>query len=149
MNVTGKLPSPFKFSIMLAKSVSFGWMKPPAEEKTSGCIVPDVNKAADANGSCSPDTAPVDPGCPTAAQTAHLIRKRRSIFPRHMTGDAVSSEQIEALLEAANWAPTHGRTEPWRFVVLGKEGIQQMQDVTEAVFTKQLQHDPPQLEVKE
>lgn len=66
-----------------------------------------------------------------------------------MTGDAVSSEQIEALLEAANWAPTHGRTEPWRFVVLGKEGIQQMQDVTEAVFTKQLQHDPPQLEVKE
>jgi len=24
------------------------------------------------------------------------------------------------MLEAANWAPTHGKTEPWRFVVLDR-----------------------------
>lgn len=39
-------------------------------------------------------------------------------------------EQVEQLLEAANWAPTHGRTEPWRFVVLGKAGQQQMLDLS-------------------
>ena len=26
---------------------------------------------------------------------------------------------IEEALAAANWAPTHGKTEPWRFVVVG------------------------------
>ena len=29
----------------------------------------------------------------------------------------VSRAQIERLLHAANWAPTHGKTEPWRFVI--------------------------------
>ena len=26
----------------------------------------------------------------------------------------------QLMLEAANWAPTHGKTEPWRFVVLDR-----------------------------
>ena len=34
------------------------------------------------------------------------------------------------MLEAANWAPTHGRTEPWRFVVLGRQAQEEMIDVT-------------------
>lgn len=37
---------------------------------------------------------------------------------------------IEAMLEAANWAPTHGRTEPWRFVVLGRQAQEEMIDLT-------------------
>ena len=37
---------------------------------------------------------------------------------------------IEAMLEAANWAPTHGRTEPWRFVVLGRQAQEDMIDLT-------------------
>jgi nitroreductase len=34
-----------------------------------------------------------------------------------MREDPVSTEQIELLLRNAMWAPTHGMTEPWRFVV--------------------------------
>lgn len=37
------------------------------------------------------------------------------------------------MLEAANWAPTHGKTEPWRFVVLSPDGLQQMIGITDRV----------------
>ena len=33
---------------------------------------------------------------------------------------------LEQVLEAANWAPTHGKTEPWRFTVLSPEGLDQL-----------------------
>lgn len=51
-----------------------------------------------------------------------LIRRRRSIFPKSYLPDApVSREEIELLLENANWAPTHRLTEPWRFQVFQSE----------------------------
>lgn len=51
-------------------------------------------------------------------QTLHdLIRKRRAIFPPVFTDQPIPEEVIAELLEAANWAPTHRRTEPWRFHV--------------------------------
>lgn len=34
-----------------------------------------------------------------------------------MNGNCVPEEQIRSLLELADWAPTHGKTEPWRFIV--------------------------------
>ena len=37
---------------------------------------------------------------------------------------------MEGLLECANWAPTHGRTEPWRFVVLGRAAQEQFMDLS-------------------
>ncbi len=43
-------------------------------------------------------------------------------------------ERIEQLLEAANWAPTHGKTEPWRWVVLSEDGLQDMIKVTDQVW---------------
>ncbi|MDE3251746.1 MAG: nitroreductase [Bacteroidota bacterium] len=49
------------------------------------------------------------------------IVNRRSIKPGDMNGGIIEKEQILQLLELANYAPTHGRTEPWRFVVYEKE----------------------------
>lgn len=46
-----------------------------------------------------------------------VIRKRRSIFPASYNGKEISHEVILSILEAANWAPTHKKTQPWRFVV--------------------------------
>lgn len=40
-----------------------------------------------------------------------------------MNGQIIPDEQIKELLELANWAPTHGRTEPWRFFVYGGEAL--------------------------
>ena len=47
-----------------------------------------------------------------------VIRRRQTIQPNGFDPSVkVPRQQIEALLESANWAPTHGRTEPWRFVI--------------------------------
>ena len=46
-----------------------------------------------------------------------VITKRRSTYPKHYSGEKVAREAIELMLEAANWAPTHKYTEPWRFKV--------------------------------
>lgn len=47
------------------------------------------------------------------------IQSRRSIRPAKFTGETISDQQVLECLEAANWAPTHGHTEPWRFKVFG------------------------------
>ena len=46
-----------------------------------------------------------------------IIHSRRSIKPAKMNGKKIPDEQVKEILELANWAPTHGRTEPWRFIV--------------------------------
>jgi nitroreductase len=45
------------------------------------------------------------------------IAKRRSVYPKHYSGEKIDKAAIELMLEAANWAPTHKYTEPWRFKV--------------------------------
>ncbi len=59
------------------------------------------------------------------------INKRRSIYPPSYTNESIEKEVLERILATANWAPTHRRTEPWRFHVfqgeakmkLGKEVV--------------------------
>ena len=51
----------------------------------------------------------------------NIIRNRRSIMPIQYNTLPVKDEQINLILEAANWAPTHRKTEPWRFKVLKGE----------------------------
>ena len=55
-----------------------------------------------------------------------LIRERRSIYPNMYSEEPVSDEVITAMLENANWAPTHRLTEPWRFVVFKGEGLKRL-----------------------
>lgn len=38
-----------------------------------------------------------------------------------MNGQLIPDAQINQLLELAHWAPTHGRTEPWNFLVYAGE----------------------------
>lgn len=55
---------------------------------------------------------------PTLAQAGALIRHRRTIKPVDMDPQReVERALLLELLENATWAPTHGCTEPWRFVV--------------------------------
>lgn len=51
-----------------------------------------------------------------------VIRQRRSVFPVQFNDRTIDRATIERILEAANWAPTHKKTEPWRFkVLMGKK----------------------------
>ncbi len=52
-----------------------------------------------------------------------FIIDRRSIKPNDFTGETVPDEIIVKLLELANWAPTHGYTEPWRFTIITGDGL--------------------------
>jgi nitroreductase len=53
------------------------------------------------------------------------ITARRSIKPAALNGKKIPDQQITQLLSLANWAPTHGYTEPWRFVVYSGDAVQQ------------------------
>ena len=60
------------------------------------------------------------------SEVSRLIRSRRSIYPAMYSGEVVKDEIIHEMLENANWAPTHGLTEPWRFIVFKGEGIKKL-----------------------
>lgn len=53
----------------------------------------------------------------TFSTISTIIKNRRSTKPVAMNGKKIPDDQINSLLELADWAPTHGFTEPWRFVV--------------------------------
>lgn len=53
-----------------------------------------------------------------------IIRNRRAVFPAQYNDQPITKEELLTILEAANWAPTHKRTEPWRFKVF--HGVSQV-----------------------
>lgn len=56
----------------------------------------------------------------------HAIETRRS---NGLVTDApVREEDVQTILQAACWAPTHKRTEPWRFHVFMNEGRETLAD---------------------
>lgn len=54
------------------------------------------------------------------------IQERRSVFQANFTEQEVSKEDLLLILEAANAAPTHKRTQPWRFVIFRKDGLNRL-----------------------
>lgn len=56
------------------------------------------------------------------------IANRRTLKPADYTGALVPNAVVQTILETANWAPTHGYTEPWRFVVYTGAGKQKLLD---------------------
>lgn len=71
---------------------------------------------------------------------ARIIRSRRSV--RAYRPDPVSRAQLEAMLEAARWAPSpHGR-QPWRFaVVVAADSKQRLAAAMGAEWRRQLALD--------
>ena len=56
------------------------------------------------------------------------IKNRRTVKPDRYSGNKINDIHIEQMLEAAHWAPTHGHTEPWQFVVFTEEGKERLYD---------------------
>ncbi len=52
-----------------------------------------------------------------------IIRSRRTVKTMAMNGKKIPDQEIAGLLELGDWAPNHGRTEPWRFFVLNGENL--------------------------
>jgi len=54
------------------------------------------------------------------------IHFRRSVFQANFTDKEVSKEDLYTILQSANAAPTHKRTQPWRFVIFRKDGLKRL-----------------------
>ncbi|RFN59472.1 nitroreductase family protein [Marixanthomonas ophiurae] len=52
---------------------------------------------------------------------SEIIKSRRSVFPIQYNNQPISKEEIQTILQSANWAPTHRKTEPWRFKIFHSE----------------------------
>ena len=62
------------------------------------------------------------------SEVNELIRNRRTIYPEQFSDRNVHKEQVELILNNAQWAPTHGNTQPWRFKVFMDDGRQKLAD---------------------
>ncbi|MBO9572028.1 MAG: nitroreductase [Chitinophagaceae bacterium] len=81
-----------------------------------------------------------------ATGIAQVIKTRRTIKPDKMNGKKIPDEIILELLQLADAAPTHAKTEPWRFIVFSGDNVKKFTkrhaelyklNTPEASFTQQ------------
>lgn len=69
------------------------------------------------------------------SETNQWIRNRRSsFFGQFIPRKKIPDEVVEAILENANHAPTHKRTEPWRFTVFTDKGLETLAAAQAAIY---------------
>lgn len=57
-----------------------------------------------------------------------IIKSRRAVMPLSFSDEKISDNELKLILESANWAPTHKKTEPWRFKVIGNNSKKSFAD---------------------
>ena len=62
------------------------------------------------------------------------IAARRTVAYNKLKTDPVSDEHLNQILEAANQAPTHKYTEPWRFAIFRGAGRRQLADLLSRTY---------------
>lgn len=73
-----------------------------------------------------------------------LISKRRTVKPANFTEEEIPEAVLKEILESANWAPNHGRTEPWRLTVFSGKGRIKFQDLIEKIYNENPDVYPPE-----
>lgn len=76
-----------------------------------------------------------------ASELNSLMKSRRSVFPKSYSGETVSEEIIQQMIENATWAPTHKLTEPWRFQVFTGAGLQKLGAVQAECYRQVTERD--------
>ena len=72
-----------------------------------------------------------------------IIRTRRTIKPGMMSETPIPEVDLQAVLESARWAPSHGLTEPWRFRIYRGPGRKTLADSLADLYEKAL---PPEMQ---
>ena len=60
------------------------------------------------------------------SEITDLIKDRRTIYPEQFSDRKIQKDQVTHILNNALWAPTHGNTQPWRFVVFTEDSKQEL-----------------------
>ena len=71
-----------------------------------------------------------------AETVLEAIRGRRNVPFQHVSDRPLCPDHLNLILEAANWAPTHKHTEPWRFVVFTGDGRRKFADALAQTYRK-------------
>jgi nitroreductase len=67
-----------------------------------------------------------------------LCQARRSVYVNQFEpGQSIPESVVRQALENARWAPNHGQTEPWRFVVYGGHALSTLADALETAYRTQ------------
>ena len=70
-----------------------------------------------------------------------IIQNRQSIFPAQFTGEEISRDAVDWMLKNATQAPSHRRTNPWRFHVVPKAELHSLSTFFKKTYK---QHQPPE-----
>lgn len=71
------------------------------------------------------------------SEITELIRDRRTIYPEQYSDRKIHREQIELLLNNAVWAPSHGNTQPWKFVVFQDDTLEDLSQTLGNIYIQE------------
>ena len=83
---------------------------------------------------CDPD--PFSPRVNFVPDAIELLKTRRSMKPRDMTGPGPSPAEIETILTIGARVPDHGKLAPWRFIVFEGNARSRAGEVIAKVFAR-------------
>lgn len=70
------------------------------------------------------------------SELKEIIRNRRSIKPENYTSRKVLKDVVTEILNNALWAPTHGLTQPWHFVVFSGDELSKLGEMMADTYKK-------------
>ena len=66
-----------------------------------------------------------------------IIKSRRtSTPPLYVKGKVIPEDIILQILDNANYAPNHKKTEPWRFTVFTGDGLKKLAEIQKEIYQK-------------
>ncbi|MFN2429422.1 MAG: nitroreductase [Cryomorphaceae bacterium] len=68
------------------------------------------------------------------SEVTGVIKDRRTIYPEQFSDRVVHRDMIEQILSSAIWAPTHGKTQPWRFKVFTGDGRSKLSNILSDLY---------------
>jgi len=70
------------------------------------------------------------------SEITEVIKNRRTIYPEQYSSRKVHKEIVEDVLNNAIWAPTHGKTQPWRFQVFMEDSKIKLSDFLSSSYAE-------------
>jgi nitroreductase len=73
---------------------------------------------------------------PIVPEAIELLKLRRSVKPREMSGPGPSPQELETILTIGARVPDHGKLTPWRFIVFEGEARARAGEIIAKVFAR-------------
>ena len=75
------------------------------------------------------------------SEITEVIKNRRTIYPEQYSDRSIHKEIVEDVLKNGVWAPTHGKTQPWRFIVYLKDSKVELSDFLSNQYLEKFKGD--------